>query len=311
LIGEVSPETYQSYMEAGIPLAYIFADDEASKSKIVEALKPVATKHKGVVNIATIDAKLYGSHAGNLNLPSDKFPSFAIQDIKANTKYPFDIESEITEKSIGDFVQQFVDGKVQPSVKSEPIPEKQEGPVAVVVAKNYKELVIDNDKDVLLEFYAPWCGHCKTLAPKYIELAEMYTSNPTYDKLVTIAKVDATANDVPDQIQGFPTIKLFPAGNKSAAVDYSGDRSIEDLAKFVKEHGKHGVDAYASAASGSSKGADVDDLEEELGEAAKAATSKTEEKTEGVKESIKSAVSGAAEAAKTMAMDTDEVHDEL
>lgn len=40
----------------------------------------------------------------------------------------------------------------------------------VLVAKNYKELILDSDKDALIEFYAPWCGHCKSLAPKYDEL---------------------------------------------------------------------------------------------------------------------------------------------
>ena len=58
-------------------------------------------------------------------------------------------------------MQDFVDGKVQPSVKSEPIPEKQDGPVVVIVAHNYNDIVMDETKDVLVEFYAPWCGHCK------------------------------------------------------------------------------------------------------------------------------------------------------
>lgn len=128
---------------------------------MADELRPVALKHKGVISIATIDAKAFGAHAGNLNLEADKFPAFAIQDTLKNTKYPFDQNLKITAENIGKFVQDFVDGKMQPSIKSEPVPEHQDGPVHVVVAHNYEEIVMDNDKDVLLEFYAPWCGHCK------------------------------------------------------------------------------------------------------------------------------------------------------
>ena len=42
----------------------------------------------------------------------------------------------------------------------------------MVVAETFDEIVNDKTKDVLIEFYAPWCGHCKSLAPKYDELAE-------------------------------------------------------------------------------------------------------------------------------------------
>ena len=208
---------------------------------------------------------------------------------------------------------------MEPSVKSEPIPEKQEGPVKVVVAKNYKEIVLENENDVLLEFYAPWCGHCKrsalicsclrsfhtdaqitSLAPKYEELAAMYPDSAQ----VTIAKVDATANDVPDEIQGFPTIKLFPAGAKSEPLTYSGSRTIEDLAAFVKENGKYKIDAY----EGKNETDDETPLAEGMGETAKAAT-------QAAKESIQSAASEAMEAAKSAAADTDgedgQEHDEL
>lgn len=42
----------------------------------------------------------------------------------------------------------------------------------VLVAENFDSIVNDDSKDVLIEFYAPWCGHCKSLEPKYKELGE-------------------------------------------------------------------------------------------------------------------------------------------
>jgi len=238
LVGEVGPDTYSDYMSAGLPLAYIFAETPEERKELGDALKPIAEKYRGKVNFATIDAKNFGAHAGNLNLPTDKFPSFAIQETVKNQKFPFDIEKEINPETIGSFVGEFVAGKIEPSLKSEPIPETQEGSVTVVVGKNYEEVVLDDSKDVLIEFYAPWCGHCKALAPEYEDLAALYANSEWKDKVV-IAKVDATANDVPDEIRGFPTIKLYPAGSKGEPVTYNGSRTVEDLINFVKENGKY------------------------------------------------------------------------
>ncbi|KAM7224241.1 protein disulfide-isomerase [Rhypophila decipiens] len=238
LIGEVGPETYADYMAAGIPLAYIFAETPEERKELSDALKPIAEAQRGVINFATIDAKAFGGHAPNLNLKAEKFPAFAIQETVKNQKFPFDQEKEITHDVIKAFVDDFVAGKIEPSIKSEPIPETQEGPVTVVVAKNYNDIVLDDTKDVLIEFYAPWCGHCKSLAPKYEELAALYGKSEWKDKVV-IAKVDATANDVPDEIQGFPTIKMYAAGAKSEPASYSGSRTIEDLIKFIAENGKY------------------------------------------------------------------------
>ncbi|GAB7356151.1 hypothetical protein MBLNU459_g6744t1 [Dothideomycetes sp. NU459] len=240
LIGEVGPDTYAGYMAAGLPLAYIFAETPEERESLASTLKTVAQKHKGAVNFATIDATAFGQHAGNLNLEVGKWPAFAIQDTAKNQKFPF--AGKLSEKEVGKFLDDFVAGKVEPSVKSEPIPEKNDGPVTVIVAKNYNDIVMDENKDVLVEFYAPWCGHCKSLAPKYEELGSLFSS---YSSKVTIAKVDATANDVPDEIQGFPTIKLFTAKNKASPIEYSGSRTVEDLVTFIKENGSHKIDAHS------------------------------------------------------------------
>lgn len=93
-----------------------------------------------------------------------------------------------------------------------------------------------------------------SLAPKYEELAALYSD--VADKVV-VAKVDATANDVPDSITGFPTIKLFAAGKKDEPVDYEGSRTVEDLVTFIKENGKYKIDGLAEAASKSEESEDA------------------------------------------------------
>ena len=63
------------------------------------------------------------------------------------------------------------DDKIEPFIKSEPIPENN-GNLLVGVAKNFNELIFESGKDSFIKFYAPWCGHCKKLAPVIEELAE-------------------------------------------------------------------------------------------------------------------------------------------
>ncbi|XWS71812.1 hypothetical protein CRYUN_Cryun03dG0170200 [Craigia yunnanensis] len=89
---------------------------------------------------------------------------------------------------------------------------KNDEDVKVVVGNNFDEIVLDESKDVLLEIYAPWCGHCQALEPTYNKLAKHLRG---IDSLV-IAKMDGTTNEHPRaKSDGFPTILFFPAGNKS------------------------------------------------------------------------------------------------
>ncbi|WWD17476.1 protein disulfide-isomerase domain [Kwoniella shandongensis] len=95
---------------------------------------------------------------------------------------------------------------------------------------------VGGDRPALVEFYAPWCGHCKNLAPTYEQLADAF---PT-DKVV-IAKTDAdgVGRELGSRydVKGFPTIKWFPAGS-SKPVDYSSGRDLDSLVGFVtKESG--------------------------------------------------------------------------
>jgi protein disulfide-isomerase A6 len=89
-------------------------------------------------------------------------------------------------------------------------------------------------KSALVEFYAPWCGHCKSLAPKYEELAKIFAG----EKSVVVAKVDATVESSlaeKFEVKGYPTIKWFPAGSDTP-IDYEGGREVEDFVTFINEN---------------------------------------------------------------------------
>jgi len=116
------------------------------------------------------------------------------------------------------------------------------GLTAVVAAKsavldlipdNFDKVVLKSGKPTLVEFFAPWCGHCKNLAPVYEELGQTFASS----KDVQIAKVDADAEKTLGKrfgIQGFPTLKWFD-GKSDKPVDYNGGRDLESLSKFITE----------------------------------------------------------------------------
>lgn len=65
---------------------------------------------------------------------------------------------EIKSQQIIQFVQQYISdkSKLEKFLRSQPIPENNNLPVRVVVGKSFEEEVINNDKDVLVKFYAPW-----------------------------------------------------------------------------------------------------------------------------------------------------------
>lgn len=98
----------------------------------------------------------------------------------------------------------------------------------------------------LVKFYAPWCGHCRRLAPTYEKVAEHFhrsSSSPS----VSVGRIDATAHPglaAPFDIRGYPTILLLRGGDKIES--YTGARTFNAIKEFVEE-AVHGSTSAPSA----------------------------------------------------------------
>lgn len=259
LMDDIGPDNFQMYVSLGLPIGYLFVD-ETNRDTFGPLVEPLAKKYQGKVSFVYIDSAKYGAYGKNLGL-DESWPAFALQVPEKTDKYPF-TGASITTESIEAFVGDFLAGKIEPTLRSAPIPTETFGPgdVHVVVGKTFADIVLDPKTDVLLEIYAPWCGHCKKLAPIYEELAKAVKGFPE----IVIAKMDGADNDLPSdtpyKVNGYPTLKFYQAGTKTV-IDYDSERTLDGFLAFLKQNAVHGKGISDPSSAGSSDEGD-DDREE-------------------------------------------------
>merc|ERR1712165_90131 len=233
LVVDFNHETAQKIFSGEVKSHFLMfssakADDHDDK---LEKMRAMAKSSKGKMLFVTIntDEEDHKRILEFFGITESELPTYrAIKLGEDMAKFkPEDDAFENAEQ----FVTDFLEGKLKQHLMSQEIPEDwdKEG-VKVLVGKNFQEVALNPEKDVLVEFYAPWCGHCKQLTPIWDELGEKYKDHET----IVIAKMDSTANELEEvKVQGFPTIKLFKKGTNEI-VDYNGDRTVAGFSKFLE-----------------------------------------------------------------------------
>jgi len=171
------------------------------------------------VVIADVDAdahKELASRFGVSGFPTLKF-------FKKGSTTPEDYNGGREAKDIIDYVntQAGTRGRVN----------KAPSAVTILTPENFDSIVLDENKDVFVEFFAPWCGHCKRLTPIWEKLAQIYHTEPG----VVIGSVDAdNYKDLGSKygVSGFPTLIYFSKTNKNGD-RYNGGRELPELIEHV------------------------------------------------------------------------------
>jgi protein disulfide-isomerase A1 len=236
LFGELNGETFGDYSEReGRDLLWTLLKFEKSEDmkenvdKVREDMGALAKNFDKYSFTFTDTVQFAQPIEGMLGVKTEDLPAVVVQ----SGKKKFVLKGEVNKADVEKFLNGIADGSVTADVKSEPVPETNDGPVRQVVATTMQEELFQEDKDVLLKAYAPWCGHCKNMAEDYKALGAELPK----DKIV-IAEIDGSANDSTIEgieWSGFPTLFWIPKGSKEAK-PYDGPRDKAGMLEWIKKN---------------------------------------------------------------------------
>ena len=230
-------KTVQFVFQKKNPALVLYSDNKSLNwNRYGNILISVSEKinRKLVVVITDIKEGIAARLADYVGIKERDLPLVSILDTRKDFK-KYNMEGDITVENILEFIEKWEKNELKRQLKSENEPKINNGNVYVVVGKTFDKEVINNDKDVMLLFYAPWCTHCKELSPKYEEVGKrLKGKNP---KLL-IAKIDGSENEVESiPITAFPTLYFFQGNKKNKSpMEYKGKRETEDIIEFIKRY---------------------------------------------------------------------------
>jgi len=236
--------------------AYDEAHVAELRAKVSAKLVPLATTESAwlFTVVAIKDLGFATSEQFGVNAAKEH----AVMVLQGTKKYKVAGGDVTSLESVKALLQAVKAKKAKPFYKSGPVPDSPlDGDVTVVVGSTFEKIVFDPKKDVFVEFFAPWCQHCKKLEPVWAELATQAKHSGWLKKGVVVAKFDASANECEEEVSGYPHLVLYPAGKaekkRKYKQVYSGARELDDLTDFLLENAKN-LEGIDEAAAGDKKG---------------------------------------------------------
>uniref|UniRef100_A0A8C6CXX8 Protein disulfide-isomerase A2 n=1 Tax=Moschus moschiferus TaxID=68415 RepID=A0A8C6CXX8_MOSMO len=205
--------------------------------ELLAGFREAAPPFRGQVLFVVVDVGADNDHVLQyFGLKAQEAPTLRFINIETTKKYAPERGASVTAAAVTDFCRAVLGGGVKPYRLSQEVPpDWDQRPVKTLVGKNFEQVAFDETKNVFIKFYAPWCAHCKEMAPAWEELAETYRDHED----IIIAELDATANELEAfPVHSFPALKYFPVGPGRKVIDYKGARDLETFSKFLDNGGE-------------------------------------------------------------------------
>ena len=107
----------------------------------------------------------------------------------------------------------------------------------VDVTPDVLKTILANNDTVVVKFYAPWCGHCKTFDPIYKVASSMNENKKIYFTSIDADKYKGKLQEY--NINGYPTVKVFRCiNNENKVFEYNGPRDSRTLVDFCNDVSK-------------------------------------------------------------------------
>lgn len=235
---DLTPANFDSKVmdSDGVWIVEFYADWCGHCQALAPEYKAAAKVLKGVVGVGAVNADTHHSLSSKYNIQG--FPTIKI--FGANKNSPDEYNGPRTSQGLIDAglraAKQLVDDRVKgkSSGGGGGKQHKSSGDdkdVIELTDANFDDLVLNSDDMWLVEFFAPWCGHCKNLAPHWKSAASELKGK------VKLGALDATVHTSMASrfnVRGYPTIKYFPAGKKSRqGEEYDGGRTSSDIVMWA------------------------------------------------------------------------------